>query len=418
MPVRRPPPARHRPTAAARLRCLRLGVALAAVAAAPARAQAPLEGPAAPGAELEVYVMTMGVGDAVWERFGHNALGIRDRATNTDVVYNWGTFSFTDIDFLPRFIRGENRYWVAANDAQLTIAYYQSINRSVWVQELNLPPATRLALRDFVEWNAREENKFYRYDYFIDNCSTRVRDALDRALGGALRRQFGAAGSGMSFREEARRLMEPDPLTYTGIDIGLGTPSDREMTQFEAMFIPMRVRDLLREVRLGDANGPLVPLVASERAVFTATRAPEAPAPANHQLRYLLIGLAIGSLVLALVPRAPGGAHVVAALWCAVAGILGLLITVLWTLTRHVWAYENVNLLLFNPLWFVLAVLVARRSAPGATGRRIALACAVLAAGGIVLGLARVPQRSEQVALLALAPHAAVLTLLLRRRAA
>ena len=403
-------------------RCARrrhaLGLAASlALLAAPAAAQGPPASAPEPGAELEVYVMTMGVGDAVWERFGHNALGIRDRATNTDVVYNWGTFSFTEADFLPRFIRGENRYWVAASDARLTIAYYESINRSVQVQVLALPPATRLAIRDFVEWNAREENRYYRYDYFIDNCSTRVRDALDKALGGALRRQFGG-GSGMSFRDEARRLMEPDPLTYTGIDIGLGTPSDREMTRYESAFIPMRLRDLLREARLPGAGGTLVPLVAAEQEVFTASRPPEAPAPVDHRLRFLVMGLLIGVALLGLAAVAPRGARVTAAAWCTVTGIFGLLITGLWTLTRHVWAWDNVNILFFNPLWFALAVLVARRAAPGPNGRRLALFCAVLAAIGLVLGVARIPQRSEQVALLVLAPHAAVLALLLRRRPA
>ncbi|MGQ0646028.1 MAG: lipoprotein N-acyltransferase Lnb domain-containing protein [Gemmatimonadaceae bacterium] len=404
------------PWPVSRLRSASVGAMLLMSAPSIARAQAVV--PPVPGSQLEIYVMTMGVGDAVWERFGHNALGIRDKSANTDIVYNWGTFSFTEADFLPRFIRGENRYWVAPNDGGLTVDYYRSINRSVWVQDLDLPPATRLAIRDFVEWNVREENKYYRYDYFIDNCSTRVRDALDRALGGALRLQFDAVPSGMSFRDEARRLMEPDPLTYTGIDIGLGRPSDREMSRFEAMFIPMRLRDALREMTVAGPNGTQLPLVGAEREMFTAIRAPEALAPANHQLRYLLLGVGLAAIMLGLARFTPAGSRAVAAVWCTIAGICGVLIVVLWTMTRHVWAYENVNLLFFNPLWIVLAVLVARRSPVRTWGRWLAVACGVLAVIGIVLGLVRWPQRSEEMALLVLAPHAAVLALLYRRKTA
>ena len=84
-------------------------------------APAPVTPAEVPGSSLEIYVMTMGQGPMIWERFGHNALGIRDRETNTNVVYNWGVFRFEG-DFLPRFIRGDTRYWVEPWDAALTVA--------------------------------------------------------------------------------------------------------------------------------------------------------------------------------------------------------------------------------------------------------------------------------------------------------
>ncbi|MBL8961188.1 MAG: hypothetical protein JNJ98_15130, partial [Gemmatimonadetes bacterium] len=85
---------------AASQRCLLLAslIGAAGAGAQPAASPAPV-----PGAELEVYLMTMGPGDLIWERFGHNAVGIRDRAAGTDVVYNWGVFDFDEADFLPRF---------------------------------------------------------------------------------------------------------------------------------------------------------------------------------------------------------------------------------------------------------------------------------------------------------------------------
>ena len=419
-----PPPARDRsprrtsaPRAAARPLPPAAYLALVLLCALSAPTQAQPAAPARePGSELEVYVMTMGQGDQIWERFGHNGLGIRDRNAGTNLVYNWGVFRFSEADFLPRFLRGEMRYSVEPYDADLTAAYYQSINRSVSVQELRLTPAQRVAIRDFVEWNAREENKYYRYDYFGDNCSTRVRDVVDKALGGALRSQFASRPSGRTFRDEARRLTEQD-LLYTGIDIGLGSPSDREMTQWEAMFIPMRLRDDLREVRVAGPGGTTAPLVSSERVLISASRAGELAAPANHQLRDLLIGLAIAALIMALAQAAPAASRGAAATWCVVSGVLGVLLLGLWALTRHVWAYSNVNLLYFNPLWFVLAFMVARKVVPAANARRLAMLCAVLTVVGVVLGLLRWPQASEQVALLVLAPHAAVLTLLYKRKA-
>ena len=156
------------------------------VAATPARAQvAPADSQA-----LTVWLMTMGPGDAVWERFGHNAIRIRDERSGDDRVYNWGMFSLDQSGFVLRFLRGRMRYWMASEDAALTVDAYRSHNRSVTIQELALTGMQKLALLAFVQRNELPENRFYDYDYFLDNCSTRVRDALDVALGGVLATAF------------------------------------------------------------------------------------------------------------------------------------------------------------------------------------------------------------------------------------
>ena len=141
---------------------------------------APASQSAVPGADLTVYLMTMGSGDKVWERFGHNAIRIVDASSGTDSVYNWGTFDFDQPNFLSRFLTGNTLYWMEGATIAETMAKYQYLNRSVWVQELDLTPAERAAVRDFIAWNARPENLYYRYDYYLDNCSTRVRDMIDR----------------------------------------------------------------------------------------------------------------------------------------------------------------------------------------------------------------------------------------------
>ena len=181
----------------------RLALALFLLGAGIARAQSPA--PAQPGSELTVYLMTMGQGDQVWERYGHNAIGIRNSITGSDVVYNWGIFSFEEPGFIWNFLRGENMYWMAGMDAAASVAYYRSLNRTVEVQELNLSPPQRVELVNFIQWNAKEENKYYRYNYFLDNCSTRVRDALNRVLGGSIKMATDTLGTGTTFRFHALR---------------------------------------------------------------------------------------------------------------------------------------------------------------------------------------------------------------------
>src|SRR6185437_12821667 len=132
-----------------------------------------------PGSQFTVYLVTAGQGDAIWEKFGHTAIWIHDSVSGSDVAYNWGIFDFAQPGFIRRFLQGHMIYWMAPFNDPRMIRQYIAANRSLWVQRLHLSPTQRNTLHDFVAWNAREENKYYRYDYYRDNCSTRVRDVFD-----------------------------------------------------------------------------------------------------------------------------------------------------------------------------------------------------------------------------------------------
>lgn len=377
------------------LRTLLLAVAVAAVPAAGAAQEVPADSSGIPGSELSVYLLTMGQGDLVWERFGHNAIGIRDRAAGTDIVYNWGIFSFSQPGFIGRFLRGEMMYWMAPGDAAQTIVEYVTLNRSVTIQELNLSPAQRVTLRDFVRWNAREENKYYRYDYYLDNCSTRVRDALDRVLGGAIKGATQAKETGTSYRWHSLRLMAEDLLTSIGINIGLGRPTDRPISAWEEMFIPMQLQAHLRNVQVPDERGQLVPLVTSERVVFEATRAPERARPPNRLPLLFGLGLLLAGGVWWLQRRGEAGsavarrfAYSAAVVWSVVIGMLGLVLVLLRVATAHVAAYDNTNVFLYNPVWLLLplaALAALIRPRVGRVSTALARTVQVLSVLGVVL---------------------------------
>jgi hypothetical protein len=335
--------------------------------AAPAAAQiaAPPTEPPEPeaGADLVVYLMTMGEGDLVWERFGHNAIWIHDPAAGTDHAYNWGLFDFDQPGFVRRFIQGRMWYWMDAYDAHLTTRAYMQMNRSVWVQELNLTPAQKRDLAEFLAWNRLPENRFYRYDYYHDNCSTRVRDALDRALGGQIRAQTGDLPSGSTFRSHTRRAAAGDVLTYAGLMAGLGQPVDPEITVWAEMFLPLAMREAVRDLTVTDTLGRATPLVVSERTLFIADRPAMPDAPPRVWPGFLLVGLLVAGIVLGtghFASRSAGaraGLAVLGTVWLLLAGILGLVLAGLWAFTDHAAAYRNENLLQFNPLALGLAVL-------------------------------------------------------------
>jgi hypothetical protein len=343
--------------------------------------------PTGPGSELAVTLITFGVGDAVWERFGHNALWIHDGATGRDVAYNWGLFDFEQPGFFRRFLTGDTKYWMAGEDAYSMVSAYHAIGRPITLQKLNLAPSQALALRAFVERNALEENKYYRYDYFRDNCSTRLRDAIDRALDGGLRSATDTMQTALTYRGESLRLTEGDVPVQTGIDIALGRPADASLTTWESFFIPMRLRDAVRIVRVPGAAGELVPLVADERQMTPppgVARVVEARAAADHTRRNLTAGvlLALVMIFLRLLMRSHRWAAWVLALlgmlWSLVCGLLGVALLLAWTATKHAFWARNDNLLLLSPLSLALVILVPAAMLAGRAVRRTRVIAAIV----------------------------------------
>ena len=326
-----------------------------------ATAQTPPTAPIQPGSQLAVYVITLGQGDQVWERYGHNALWIHDPVRGTDRTYNWGVFDASGPQFILRFIRGRMRYWLESVDVDRLMAFYRAADRTIIVQRLALSPTQAASLQEFVEWNAREENKYYWYDYFRDNCSTRLRDAIDRALGGAIRSATAGETTTNTYRSESIRLMEGMPLTQAGIMLGLGPLTDRPLSEWEEMFVPMRMRDRLRELRIHSPDGTLIPLVAEERQVYVARRPAELQQAPSLLGRYAIVGLIValviaGAGILAQsVASAPFAA--VASAWGWITGVGGVLLLFLWLATHHIFAYRNENLFQLNPLAVVVGVV-------------------------------------------------------------
>jgi hypothetical protein len=407
---------------------------LSCAAAASLRAQAP--SPSAPAQtasvqggpdDLDVMLVTFGQGELVFERFGHNAIWIHEGVFGTDVMYDWGNFSFQQPNFLRRFLTGDTRYWMEAKDAGAMVDFYRGLGRTITLQRLNLTPQQKRRLRADLRRNALEENKYYRYDYFADNCSTRLRDALDRVLDGALRAATDTIRTPFTYRRESVRLTDGDRPIQTGIDIALGRPADVPLSVWQSFFIPMRLRDAVRGVTVPNgAGGTRVPLVSSERTIEPYPGTPRvvelATAP-RLVWRLLVVGLVLAALVAAIrvmaVSRrgAVWGLAVVTAAWSLLCGSIGVILVLAWTATRHVFWAWNENLLLASPLSLVLVVLLPmallrRRGERAARGA--ALAVVALSLVGLLLALIPGGQENRAIVALFLPMHLAIAWSVLR----
>ena len=370
-----------------------LTLSAAVTAAALLTPQAPVVSPTEAGSEITISLITVGQGPAIWERFGHNAIWVEDLGRGTSRTYNYGMFDFRQESFELRFIRGRMLYSMMSGNPQAEFRQYRAQNRSVWVQELNLTPAQRVELRDFLEWNDLPENRDYRYDYYLDNCSTRIRDALDLVLGGEIRRQTENVMTDRTLRFHTQRLTTDNVPYYTGLLILLGPSVDRPISQWQEMFLPLSVMEHLRGVTVPGPDGTRQPLVLAERVVHESTGPAPDAVPPSWGLRYLLAGIVLASILWWLGGGTSRGTRWaftgLATLWALVMGVLGTVLLGLWVGTDHAVAYWNENLFLFSPLAIALAFKipllafgVQRATRPAAI---LALAVVASAALGFVL---------------------------------
>jgi hypothetical protein len=308
---------------------------------------------------------------------------------------------------------------MAGFPAQSYVESYRRANRSVWVQELELTPEARRQLQEFLEWNEQPEHRFYHYDYYRDNCSTRVRDALDRVLGGRIRASTAGRMTPRTYRFHTQRLTANDPPVFTGLLLALGHPVDRPISAWEEMFLPLAMRDWIRTISVTDENGRQVPLVRSERTLFESTEPTPPAQPPSWLGMYLLGGVAVGGVTFGLAGavRKSGVARwlwlLVAWSWSLLSGIGGLVLTGLWAFTDHTAAYQNENVLQVDVLSLLLLWLLPRLVFGSAAKARPALILAAVIAGlslgGWVLKL--LPQFSQingDVIALALPAHAGI----------
>ena len=364
-----------------------------------ARAQDPTtrESSVTDGDHLRVWLLTAGPGDEVWERYGHNALRVLDTRAGRDVSYNWGIFDFQQVDFLSRFPQGRMLYRMAPFETDAMVDIYARANREVVQQELDLTAEQKLELVALAEINALPENREYIYQYFSDNCSTRIRDLLDRVLDGTLSAAFTGVHSHTSYRDHSRRLTQMDPLIFTGQDVLLGAPTDPEISVWEEMFLPLTLRDEIRGLTVRGNVGGSRPLVMTEEVLVATNRPGEPQTTPRWLFIYLTLGLILGGTLSGVgrarvrnTPWLHRSVVTVAVVWSLAGGLLGSVL-VLLLFTDHTFSYWNENLFLFNPLMLVAGMLLPLTALGPrweARVRRLAITLAGIAVVGLVWQLA------------------------------
>lgn len=373
---------------------------------------------ALPGVSLSIHLLTVGPGDELWELFGHNALLVRDSLTGYEAAFNYGIFDFESPGFTWRFVRGDMRYMVAATALDRTLEGARAADRSVWAQELDLEPADKLELLQLLATASRPENRVYSYHYYLNNCSTKLRDALDEVLDGQLRAATEAAAPGATWRDHTRRLAAPSLVGYLGLHLLVGPRGDETTDPWQEMWVPTKLRDAVEELVVVRSNGIRAPLTKASEEWVESSRPVELPSPPPFNVLFPLFGATAGACYVLLAYWAAGGSRTGrSALGTAgfAWGFLCLAVSLLlgaMHFTGHEFLYRNQNILLFSPVGLLLALLLppaARRMETGPWTRRLCVLAVGLAV--VALGVWAVPgvgqSNSEWIAF-ALPVHLAV----------
>ncbi|MCU0429143.1 MAG: DUF4105 domain-containing protein [Cytophagaceae bacterium] len=306
-----------------------------------------------------VSLITVSPGDELYNSFGHSALLIEDQASKVSRMYNYGTFDFEDPNFYTNFTRGKLRYMLAVEDPRYLYQIAQWENRAIVQQVLRLSTQQAQRLFDFLENNAKPENCFYKYDFFYDNCSSRLRDVLNTALGDSIQWVLPETNN-KSFRALIDPYLDNQRYQDMGMDLGMGTPADKIATPAQLMFLPDYLKDFVGKAKVF-SDGKWQPLVSQERRVLH-----NAPFPSDPFWKKP--GLLMGSILLITFLltwwqyRRPAAGHWFDVLMFSLAGLISLLLIFLWFFTDHGVTKWNLHLLWANPLTFVIVAGILKKT--------------------------------------------------------
>ncbi len=340
--------------------------------------------------QAEIHILTCGPYQGeLYSAFGHSAIRVHDPINQLDLLYNYGVFDFNQPNFYLNFTRGNLNYKLAVMDYPRFRDYYIYYNRYIHEQVLNLNQGQKQKLFDFLQWNMLPENQYYRYDYFYDNCATRVRDALITTFGDSIHFDGSFIKTDYTIRDLTEIYLQDQRWGDLGIDVCLGLPMDKKATPSMYMFLPDYIESSFNHATL-DNDTTTVPLV--KYTISTYESQPEAhseslPSPLKTFSALFLLGA-----ILTLIGWKKKKAFMLFdIILFTLVGLIGWLLLLLWVATDHHAAENNMNLLWALPFHFPAALLLLKKSCHYWL-RKYFMATAVLA-GLLLIFWAILPQQ-------------------------
>ncbi len=328
-------------------------------------------------------VLTCGAGDEFYTSFGHTAIRVCDSARGLDMVYNYGTFDFDTPHFYWTFARGKLNYCLSRSSFEDFMLEYRYEGRAVWEQRLLLSEQEVNNLYLMLETNYLPEYRYYMYDFFRDNCATRVRDMVRDCLCHDRLSPECRRDTNLSYRNILYQSTEGTLLWWRlAIDMALGVRCDQRCSNYEYMFSPLKMMEQFDTLTRVGSGEPV-----AEHAVTLLQETRQQP---SRSLSPTLVFWVLFVVVLCLTLmewRKGWSLGWMDRVLFIVVSLLSLLALFLWFCTDHYCTKINLNVLWASPLFIYFAIMLRR------SNRWVVVAQLVMLLAAMVMTLAPLPQQ-------------------------
>ncbi len=304
----------------------------------------------------QISVITVAPGNELVDSFGHSAFRVRDPFLSVDIVYNYGVYDFNTPNFYAKFAQGKLLYILGVSKFDRFLYSYKIQNRTIVEQILNLSTIQKQAFFEFLQHNAIPENRSYLYDFFFDNCATKLRDVSDEILTDNIALSYDFDESELTFRDLIHKYLDNQAWGKFGIDLALGSVIDRKAAPEEYLFLPDYVFKSFEKGRISEK-----PLVRAERTLFES-------APIDKRTSYttpLVAFIALAVFVIVITYRnykMHSRSKWLDFTLFFFTGVIGLLVLLLWFATDHSATQKNFNFLwAFVPNMFIAFLLLKKQ---------------------------------------------------------
>jgi hypothetical protein len=311
--------------------------------------------------DTSVYLLTCGPGTEIYSIYGHSAIRIVIPWQKSDIVYNWGVFDFNTPNFAWKFAKGRLDYMVVSESLQSFLQEYIYEQRHVSSQKINFNPIEKQKFVSLIYDNLKPENIYYRYDFFYDDCSTRIRNLLENAIGDKLLYPPSETGEMPTFRNLVAKYQSPYPWLQFGIDLIMGSSSDRRASLRDRMFLPIDMKNGLSETVI-NRSGKMIPLLQNPEVILNY-------GPPKVPLKFFISPVFIFTILLIII--------IILSVWLknmkiiflidisvfSIFSILSVLMVFFNFFTDHQQMKWNLNIIWLNPLLILclISLLFNRR---------------------------------------------------------
>lgn len=321
--------------------------------------------------QAEISLLTVGPGDYLYDKFGHNAIRVRDTANDRDWVFNYGTYDFSTPNFYTKFAQGKLLYSLDVRPYDQFQKTYEYQNRWIKQQVLNFDYGEKQEFFKFLLNNAQPENKEYKYDFFYDNCATRIRDATKSTFSNKVNFPTNFLSETKTFRQLIQENVPANSWGSLGMDVAIGAVTDVQASPWEHQFLPFYTYDAFDAATI-TRKGKTMPLVLERNELYQNKPRTE---ESNFFMSPLFVFGILGLLIIWITYKDyknESRSRFLDGILFALTGIIGIILLLLWFATDHSATANNYNLLWAFPFSILFFLVIGKRQPPSWIHRYVA----------------------------------------------